>query len=119
MHFRSVHIPVCAILARGCGGAPLASAGLSNDASRTVPLILERDEGERRVWRAEDFQAHFILKVDPRNGGSRHLVLVTEDLAPGETIPSHRQPGADEILFLRTGTSRERGRPGILRQAKP
>ena len=30
----------------------------------------------------------------------------TEDLAPGETIPKHRHPGSDEILFLETGTAR-------------
>jgi len=32
--------------------------------------------------------------------------LGTEDLAPGETIPKHRHPGSDEILFLETGTAR-------------
>jgi quercetin dioxygenase-like cupin family protein len=34
------------------------------------------------------------------------LVLGTEDLAPGETIPTHRHPGSDEILFLQNGNAR-------------
>ena len=46
--------------------------------------------------------APFILKVDPQNGGSSHLVFVTEDLPPGGKIETHRHPGSDEILFLKT-----------------
>jgi quercetin dioxygenase-like cupin family protein len=34
------------------------------------------------------------------------LVFGTEDLPPGETIPTHRHPGSDEILFLQTGSAR-------------
>jgi quercetin dioxygenase-like cupin family protein len=34
------------------------------------------------------------------------LVFGREDLPPGETIPTHRHPGPDEILFLETGTAR-------------
>jgi quercetin dioxygenase-like cupin family protein len=34
------------------------------------------------------------------------LVVFTADLAPGGEIHAHRHPGADEILFLRTGTAR-------------
>jgi quercetin dioxygenase-like cupin family protein len=37
---------------------------------------------------------------------SHIFVLGTEDLPPGETIPTHRHPGSDEILFLQTGTAR-------------
>jgi len=48
----------------------------------------------------------FILKVDPKNGGSSHLVFMTGDLAPDGEIVAHRHPGADEILFLQTGTAR-------------
>ena len=50
----------------------------------------------------------FILKVDPKNGGSSHLVLLTGELDPGAEIPTHKHPGADEILFLDTGTVRVR-----------
>jgi quercetin dioxygenase-like cupin family protein len=76
----------------------------------STPLILEKNEGERRVVRG--WPGHptpgesFILKVDPKNGGSSHLVFFTADLAPGGAIHAHRHPGSDEILFLQTGTAR-------------
>lgn len=54
---------------------------------------------------AQALPTSFILKVDPRNGGSSHLVFCTEDLTPGQKIDPHRHPGADEILFLQTGTA--------------
>ncbi|HEY2446512.1 MAG TPA: cupin domain-containing protein [Rhizomicrobium sp.] len=82
-------------------------------ASGATPLILEKNEGEKRVWRpiegAEGWDAvpgPFILKIDPRNGGSSHLVFVTEDVPPGASIPRHRHPGADEILFFQNGKAR-------------
>jgi quercetin dioxygenase-like cupin family protein len=48
----------------------------------------------------------FILKVDPHNGGSSHLVFGTEDLQPGGRIEAHRHPGSDEILFLQNGLAK-------------
>jgi quercetin dioxygenase-like cupin family protein len=82
----------------------------STSETKTTPLILEKNEGERRVVRAwpghPDPGETFILKVDPKNGGSSHLVLLTADLAPGKEIDVHRHPNADEILFLQTGTAR-------------
>lgn len=78
--------------------------------AKATPLILEKDEGERRVWRPiaglENQASHFILKVDPRNGGSSHLVFGTEDLPSGENIETHRHPGSDEILFLQNGLAK-------------
>jgi quercetin dioxygenase-like cupin family protein len=99
-------IPMCA-----CTATPSSPTSQATNVTRTTPLILEKNEGERRVWRAtpDDPTAGstaFLLKVDPKNGGSSHLVLGTEDLPPGETIPTHRHPGSDEILFLQTGSAR-------------
>jgi quercetin dioxygenase-like cupin family protein len=75
-----------------------------------MPLILEKNEGERRVWRGwpghPDPGSSFVLKVDPKNGSSSHLVFGTVDLPSGEKIYTHRHPGSDEILFLQTGTAR-------------
>lgn len=97
-----------------CGGASVpAPLSQPQTASRPAPLILEKNEGERRVWRpiegAEGWEGQpgpFILKVDPRNGGSSHLVFGTEDLPPGGKIDTHRHPGSDEILFLQNGRAR-------------
>jgi quercetin dioxygenase-like cupin family protein len=84
--------------------------GQTATATKPTPLILEKDEGERRVIRGwpghPDPGEAFILKVDPKNGGSAHMVLLTAKIKPGGTIDAHRHPGADEILFLETGTAR-------------
>ncbi len=83
-------------------------AEISANTSPT-PLILEKSEGERRLHRPAGNKmgtTPFILKVDPKNGASQHLVMFTEDLAPGASVPRHNHPGAEEIVILQTGTSR-------------
>lgn len=82
----------------------------SAEVTNSTPLILEKDEGEHRVARGwpghPDPGETSILKVDPQNGGSSHLVLFTATLPPRNNIEAHKHPGADEILFLQTGTAR-------------
>ena len=106
----SLAVAVCAVLACGGSSAPAATTDQSSSATKVTPLILEKNEGERRVWRPleglEGQPGPFILKVDPRNGGSSHLVLGTEDLPPGGKVGRHRHPGSDEILYLQNGTAR-------------
>ena len=68
------------------------------------PLLLEKNEGERRIWRDLP-PGEFILKVSPKNNGSQHLVMATEDIAPGEEIPTHKHLGQDEILYIEKGTA--------------
>lgn len=98
------------LLACGCAAILFAAAPQSSTGVKPTPLILEKNEGERRVVRGwpghPDPGETFILKFDPRNGGSSQLVLFTADLAPGKEIDAHRHPNADEILFLQTGTAR-------------
>jgi quercetin dioxygenase-like cupin family protein len=67
------------------------------------PLLLEKNEGERRIWR-EPPPGDFVLKVSPRNNGSQHLVMGTEDMHPGDEFPMHKHLGQDEILYIVTGT---------------
>lgn len=90
--------------------AAAAASAQGTTVTKSVPLILEKDEGERRVFRPwpghPEPGATFLLKVDPKNGGSPHLVLGTEDLPPRETIPPHRHPSADELVFVQAGTAR-------------
>jgi quercetin dioxygenase-like cupin family protein len=87
-----------------------APASQGANVGKVTPLILEKNEGERRVVRG--WPGHpepgesFILKVDPKNGGSSHLAFLTAEIAPGGEIPTHRHPGSDEILFLQMGTAR-------------
>ncbi len=67
-------------------------------------LILQADEGERRIRRAADFP--FILKVDKKNGGSTDMVMGMEDLKPGQGIPMHRHLHGDEIIFIHKGAAK-------------
>jgi quercetin dioxygenase-like cupin family protein len=110
MRFARFMITVCAVILCGSAIASPLSVLQATNAIKPTPLILEKNEGERRVVRGwpghPDPGETFILKVDPENGGSSHLVFMTADLAPGGEIVTHRHPGADEILFLRTGTAR-------------
>jgi len=71
------------------------------------PLLLEKNEGEARLWRPEPGEGDiggFILKVTPKANGSQHLVLVTEDMVPGDAIPTHKHLEQDEIVLIEKGT---------------
>jgi quercetin dioxygenase-like cupin family protein len=99
-------IAVCVLLVWGGAVPPLAPMSRATGLTNASPLIVEKNEGERRVWRVEGFAAHFVLKIDPQNGGSSHLVFGTEDLPPGGKIDPHKHPEADEILYLQNGVAR-------------
>jgi quercetin dioxygenase-like cupin family protein len=88
-----------------------AATGPRNSAVTTPkPLMLEKEEGERRIVRPypgyPDAKETFILKIDPKNGGSSHLVFFTASIAAGGEIEAHRHPEADEILYMQSGTAR-------------
>jgi len=71
--------------------------------TRPKPLLLEKNEGEQRIWR-DPPPGGFTMKVSPKNNGSQHLVLGTEDLVPGDNIPRHKHLGQDEIVLIQAGT---------------
>ena len=62
------------------------------------PLLLEKNVGERRIWR-EPPPGDFILKVSPKNNGSQQLVMGTEDMAPGDEFQTHKHLGQDELCI--------------------
>jgi quercetin dioxygenase-like cupin family protein len=103
-------VVVCADLLCGCAAKPSPPPPETANATTSTPLILDKNEGERRVLRGwpghPDPKEAFTIKVDPQNGGSSHLVFMTADIGPGGGIDAHRHPHADEILFLQTGTAR-------------
>ena len=106
MHVRFFIAGALAILS--CGIAAGQQAALFQNTT-TNALILEKQEGERRVHRSAGTStgnAPFILKFDPANGPSKHLVMFTENLPPGASIPAHKHPECEEILILETGHSR-------------
>jgi mannose-6-phosphate isomerase-like protein (cupin superfamily) len=72
------------------------------------PLLLEKDEGELRTRRIRTDNSavpssQFMLKVSPKNNGSQHLVLATEEVVPGGSILKHKHFAQDEILLIETG----------------
>lgn len=75
------------------------------------PLLLEKNDGELRTRRIHvdksvPASSQFMLKISPKNNGSEHLVLGTEELAPGAAIQKHRHLIQDEILLIQNGTAR-------------
>jgi quercetin dioxygenase-like cupin family protein len=110
MRVLPVLLGVHAVLICGCAATRSTPKSQTANLTTSTPLVLEKNEGERRVLRGwpghPDPGETFILKVDPKNGRSSHLVFITADLGPGGAIPAHRHPSADEILYLQTGTAR-------------
>src|SRR4029077_4809842 len=79
------------------------SSSATTSEAAPKPLLLEKNEGERRIWR-EPPPGDFMLKVSPKNNGSQHLVMGTEDMAPGDEFPTHKHLGQDEIVYIEKGT---------------
>src|SRR5262245_36936842 len=75
----------------------------SDSTAVRTPLILAKEEGERRIRRVMG-GALAIIKVDRRNGGSTGLVMGYEEIPPGQAIQAHRHPAMDEIIFVHRGT---------------
>lgn len=78
-------------------------ARTSDSSAERTPLILTKEEGERRIRRVMG-GALAIIKVDRRNGGSPGLVMGYEEIPPGQAIQAHRHPAMDEIIFVHGGT---------------
>jgi quercetin dioxygenase-like cupin family protein len=94
----------------GVSWAQISQSSAADAESAAKPLMLEKNEGELRIRRIRtDNKAvparEFMLKVSPKNNGSQHLVLGTEELAPGASIQKHRHLGQDEILLIQGGTA--------------
>src|SRR5208282_5896031 len=71
------------------------------------PLLLEKNDGEQRLWRPEAGEVDdggFILKVTPQSNGSQHLMLSTGDMPPGAAIPTHKHLEQDEVVLIERGT---------------
>src|SRR5215468_1391735 len=99
--FAAMAVMLVAVCVFHIRSAQSSSATTSQAAPK--PLLLEKNEGERRIWR-EPPPGEFILKVSPKNSGSQHLVMGTEDIVPGDEFPTHKHLGQDEILYIEKGT---------------
>src|SRR5262245_9943593 len=89
----------------------LLCAAVGAQSPRGKVVVLEKNEGEKRVRRPRGeppfpSMSEFILKVTPENSGSSRLVLGTETIPPGRGISKHRHEGQDEILYIQTGAAK-------------
>jgi quercetin dioxygenase-like cupin family protein len=85
-----------------------AQSGSANPSDTSAkPLLLEKNEGEMRLWRPEPGETDpggFTVKVSPKNNGSQHLVRTTGEVAPGGVIPQHKHLQQYEIVLIEKGT---------------
>ena len=73
------------------------------------PLMLEKNQGELRTRRPRPLPtpaSQFMLKVGPKINGSQRLIVGTEEIAPGASIPIHKHLAEDEILLVHSGVAR-------------
>ena len=89
--------------AMGCHHSP-ADVGSPMNSMPPRAAVIPADGGERRLLRGGI--TPLLIKVDPTNTGSRHLVLGSSDLPPGDAIGLHRHLQEDEIIVITRGTAR-------------
>jgi quercetin dioxygenase-like cupin family protein len=78
-----------------------AASQIDGTTAMSTGLILAAGEGERLIRRQYGFP--LIIKVDPVNGGSKHMVVGTEEIPAGKSIPVHKHSHADEFIVLQEG----------------
>ena len=73
------------------------------------PVVLQKNEGELRTRKPREGvsspSTDFLLKIGPKTSGSKHLLVFTEEIAPGAAIPKHKHHGEEEILLIQTGNA--------------
>jgi len=68
-----------------------------------TPTVFQADEGDRRMLLGDK---PLIFKVDPLTSGSQTLVVGTEEMPPGNKIPTHKHLYEDEVIFVHKGVVR-------------
>ena len=62
-----------------------------------TPTVFLADEGDRWMLLGDK---PLIFKVDPATTGSDALVVGTEEMPPGNKIPTHKHLYEDEVIFV-------------------
>jgi len=81
-----------------------AEAAASPTHAAPEPMILQEGDGDhlvRRIGPTKDWP--YAIKLDGETAGTEDLVVMTEVMAPGQSIPFHKHDNAEEILFLEEG----------------
>lgn len=73
-------------------------------------LIVQRSQGEVRLWRPLPGGARslrsFTIKIDRQNGGSPDFWFISSEIPAGAAIRYHRHLYQDEVLFIDSGVAR-------------
>jgi mannose-6-phosphate isomerase-like protein (cupin superfamily) len=84
--------------------APQSDNETSQGPTSPRPLILQEGDGDHLVRRTGATSGWpFTIKLDGQNGNTQDFFVLTETMAPGQTIPFHKHDNAEEILFLEEG----------------
>ena len=106
---RALPVLLAAAVAASCasgsasGSSTPRTGRVAAGSDRAIPLILSADEGERRVRRTLG-GAKLLVKVDHQTALSPEFVMTMEAIPPGQAIPAHVHPSADEIIFVHRGS---------------
>ena len=68
-----------------------------------TPTVFQADEGDRWMLLGDK---PLIFKVDPLSTGSDALVVGTEEMPPGNKIPTHKHLYEDDVIFVHRGAVR-------------
>jgi len=68
-----------------------------------TPTVFQADEGDRWMLLGDK---PLIFKVDPLSTGSDALIVGTEEMPPGNKIPTHKHLHEDEVIFVHKGAVR-------------
>jgi mannose-6-phosphate isomerase-like protein (cupin superfamily) len=66
-----------------------------------TPTVFQADEGDRWMLLGDK---PLIFKVDPTTTGSNSFVAGTEEMPPGNRIPTDKHLQEDEVIFVHRGT---------------
>jgi mannose-6-phosphate isomerase-like protein (cupin superfamily) len=76
--------------------------------SSAVPLILQENEGERRIRRpggpaGSGSVSEFFIKIDKQNGNAEDFYVGAEVMNPGAMIPFHKHHNSEEVVIMEEG----------------
>lgn len=81
----------------------IAPATTNSAPRQPTPTVFQAAEGDRWMLLGDK---PLIFKVDPISTGSNSLVVGTEEMPPGNRIPTHKHLHEDEVIFVHKGAVR-------------
>ena len=76
---------------------PLLAQMSDSNSGKSTPTVFQAEEGDRWMLLGDK---PLIFKVDPVSTGSDTLVVGTEEMPPGNRIPTHKHLYEDEVIFV-------------------